>query len=160
LGFIKKTWDSSDRSKVTKEWDSSDVRRRTAADKIRESAKQARTNFTNKVRIAQQEARERRAYAKSPEGRAAALKEIKQQYQYESARNKLAKVNNQRRKQQLDSLGIFGNASQSNMGLGNIGLSKPSYTGFDSMFGFGGSEMKSSRMVKNKKSGFDELFGF
>ncbi len=163
--FIKKTWDSAENNDyVKKEWDSSEqseIKKRTAADRIRESAKQARTNFTNKVRVARAEARDRRAYARSPEGKAAALKEIKQQYQYESAKYKLSKVRGQRRKAQLDSLGMFGmGGGGGSMGLGgNMGLGKPSYTGFDSMFGFGGAE-KMTRMSKPKKSGFDEMFGF
>lgn len=165
--FLSKDWDSSndDSRRVTKEWESSDIKKRTAADRIRESASQAKTNFTNKVKLARQEAREAKAYRKSPEGREqayknrqASLKELKQQYQYESTKTKIAKARGQRRKAQLDSLGMFGN--QGGLGIpGGGGLAKPSYTGFDSMFGFG-SETRSARKTAYRKSGFDEMFGF
>lgn len=166
--FLSRDWDSSndDSKRVTKDWESSDIKKRTAADRIRESARQAKTNFTNKVKLAREEAREAKAYKRSPEGREmayknrqASLKELKQQYQYESTKTKLAKVKGQRRKAQLDSLGMMGMGNQGGFSLGGGGFGKPSYTGFDSMFGFGG-EQRTSKKTSYRKSGFDEMFGF
>jgi dynactin complex subunit len=160
---VSEDWKSSDDKKdfVKEEWNSDNVSKRTAADRIRQGASQARMNFAKKLNEARTAQKAKREYERSPAGHAAKLSALKQQYQYESARMKLSKVKSQRRKAQLESLGMFStNQKSSDMGMGIGSYGKPSYSGFDSMFGFGGGSMKTTRMKTPKKSGFDEMFGF
>lgn len=159
---VTEDWDSSNQPKkefVSKDWDSSEIKRRTAGDRIREQT----SKIKQQIGEARQRAKERRAYEKSPEGKAAKIKTMRQEYALESARYKLSKVKSQRRQQQIKSLGLNGsNLGNDLMGsklMGGGGAVKMPTSGFDSMFGFGGGE-KQSRSIKQKKSGLDEMFGF
>lgn len=155
--FVHEDWDSAKEAAVQK---------RTATDLIRQKAAAARTNFANKVREARRERAERRAYERSPEGRQAAIKKIQQEYQYESAKTKLANVKAKRyqsRIKTINSLGGFGvGQSLGSSGLGMGSTPKMPTAGFDSMFGFGGmgSSPRRSKRMAPRKSGFDEMFGF
>lgn len=171
-GFVREEWNSNDSNNngkkefVKKEWDSSDrneIRKRTAADRIRAST----AAFKQKLAESRAAARAERAYKKSPEGRAATIKQLRQEYAYESAKQKLAKVKSVRRKQQMDSLGLFGMGGGMDAGFGGknqgIGMPKQNWSGMDSMFGMGGQQsarVSRPRAARPQKSGFDELFGF
>lgn len=153
---------------VKEDWDSQKidaVQKRTATDIIREKAAAAKTNFANKVREARRERSERMAYERSPQGRQAAIKKVQQEYQYESARTKLAKVKSQRRQAAMKGFGLGSGGMGSGLGSSGLGMGPPSRMptqGFDSMFGFGSGGYSTGRRSKRmpRKSGFDEMFGF
>lgn len=167
--FVREEWDSSKKANgfVRKEWDSSDrssIQKRTAADRIRAQAAAFKQNLAERRAAVKAQ----RAYAKSPQGKAAAIRQIRQDYALESAKYRLAKAKSQRRSQQLKSFGLgntggLGSGSLgTSMGMGGMMSGQPSYSGFDSMFGFGSQQTprKTKRMMQPKKSGFDEMFGF
>jgi hypothetical protein len=159
---VTKDWESGNSAKdninVTQEWDSSTVKRQTAADRLRESA----GKFRQRVAESHRQAKERRAYERSPEGRKAAIKKIRAEIGYERARSQLASTRAKRRKAQMAGLGIFSQAPQGSVTLGSMFTQPQSFSGMDSMLGFGSSQtrpVRRSSVPSPRKSGLDEMFG-
>lgn len=142
--------------KITEDFNSADIesslKKSTATDRIREKI----NKFIEKQK-------QEKAFRKTPEFRQKQIDRLNQIAELELAKAKVARAkasiataNTIRRKAQFEG---FNNIFGSNSLLGGSVLNqKDSFVGMNELVGFG-SSMKTSKVNKVPKSGFDELFG-
>jgi hypothetical protein len=171
---ITKDWDSSD-EKITKVSDSSDIKKRTAVDRIRE-----------KVAKYVEKQKQEHAYRKTPEYLSKKIDKMNQEAQLLKAQEKIAKSKSRiaqaraaRIKTNLGSFGSFGTGLETSarrVGKKMKPTQQSSYSAFDSMFGGVNDSIHAQPMdwsgmdsmlghgggssyTKKSRSGFDDLFG-